>query len=46
MIFFPAVGHPGSTLRKISGDFFKKLFDPFIKIGVSDWPGIAYSEGF
>ena len=32
-IFCPAVGHPGSTLRKISEDFFKKLFWSFYQ----DW---------
>ena len=36
LIFSPAVGHPGSTLRKIFEDFFKKHYGPFIKIGVSD----------
>lgn len=46
LIFSPAVGHPGSTLRKISEDFFKKHYGPFIEIGVSDRLDIAYSECF
>ena len=40
-IFSPAVGHPGLTLRKFSDDIKNSDHDPFIEIGVSDWPGIA-----
>ena len=36
LIFSPAVGHPGWTLRKFSEDSFKKHYGPFIKIGVAD----------
>ena len=46
LIFSPAVGHPGSTLIKISDDFFKKHYGHFIEIGVSDRLDIAYSECF
>ena len=46
LIYSPAVGHPGSTLRKILEDFFKKHDGPFIEIGVSDRLDIAYSECF
>jgi hypothetical protein len=46
IFFSPAVGHPGSTLRKISEDFFKKHYGPFIEIGVLDRLDIAYSESF
>ena len=35
-IFSPAVGHPGSTLRKFSEDLKKTHYDPFIEINVSD----------
>ena len=45
-IFFPAVGHPGSTLRKILEDFFKKHYGPFIEICVSDRLDIGDSECF
>ena len=34
LIFSPALGNPGSTLRKISEDFVKKHYGPFIEIGV------------
>ena len=46
LIFSPAIGHPGSTLRKISDDFFKKHYGHFIEIGVSDRLDIAYSQCF
>ena len=46
LIFSPDLGHPGSTLRKISEDFLKKHYGPFIEIGVSDRLNIAYSECF
>ena len=36
LIFFPAVGNTGWTLRKFSEDFFKKHDSLFIEIGVSD----------
>ena len=36
LIFSPAVCHPGWTLRKISEGSFKKHYDPFIEMGVSD----------
>ena len=35
-IFSPAVGHPGSTLRKFSEDLKKIHYDPFIEIDESD----------
>ena len=46
LIFSPAVGHPGWTLRKFSEDSFKKHYGPFIEIGVSDRLDIAYFECF
>ena len=46
LIFSPAVGHSGWTLRKFSEDSFKKYYGPFIEIGVSDRLEIAYSECF
>ena len=46
LIFSPAVGHPGWTLRKFSKDLKKKLNNSYINIGVSDQLDIAYSEGF
>ena len=46
LIFSPAVGHPGWTLRKFSKDSFKKHYGPFIEIGVSDGLDLAYSEFF
>ena len=35
-IFSPAVGHPGSTLRKFSKDLKTTHYGPFIEIDVSD----------
>ncbi len=46
LIFFPAVGHLGWTLRKFSEDFFKKHDGPFVEIVVTDRLDIPYNECF
>ena len=46
LIFSPAVGHPGWTLRKISEDSFKNHNGPFIEIGASDRLDIACAKCF